>query len=71
MHVLAHRPALAYATPHPRFITTRHAVAARSDIDIADIDLRQCAPLSTRFDNGWLYETAVGGSSPDRLISSN
>ncbi len=71
MHVLAHRPALAYAIPHPRFITPRHAVPAQPDIDIAGIDLRQCAALSTRFDRGWLHVTAVGGSSPDCTIFSN
>ena len=70
MHVLAHRPALAYAAPHPRFITTRHAVTAQPDIHIASINRRQSAALSTRFDHGWLHETAVGGSSLDRTISS-
>lgn len=70
MHVLAHHPALAYAAPYPRFTPTRHAVTARPDIHIAGIDLRQSAALSTRFDHGWLHETAVGGSSLDRTISS-
>jgi hypothetical protein len=71
MHVLAHRPALAYATQPLRFTPPHHAVIARPDIPIAGVDLRQPAALSTRFDHGWLHETLVGGSSPDRIISSD
>ena len=82
MHVLAHRPALPYATPHARTKPTHHAETAlrsatnaQPDSHIAGIECRQCAVLSTRFDHGWLYETPVGGttggSSPDRIVSSN
>ena len=71
MHVLAHYPALAYATPNARSTPTYDALTAQPGIHVADPDRRQSVALSTRFDHGWLHETVVGGSSLDRFISSN
>ncbi|EGF32308.1 hypothetical protein IMCC9480_2622 [Oxalobacteraceae bacterium IMCC9480] len=45
------------------------------DVHVASIDHRQCAALSTRFDHGWLNETAVSdttaGFSTGRIIFSS